>query len=64
VDGVAAEEVRDYLKAHFPHLRQVLLQEHYKPQLVKQVLIPKPGGGARMVGIPTVVDRSIQQALL
>jgi group II intron reverse transcriptase/maturase len=64
VDGMAVEELRDYLKTHWPQIREELLQGQYKPQPVKQVMIPKPGGGTRMLGIPTVVDRFIQQALL
>jgi RNA-directed DNA polymerase len=64
VDGMAVEELRDYLKTHWPGVREKLLQGQYKPQPVKQVMIPKPGGGTRMLGIPTVLDRFIQQALL
>jgi RNA-directed DNA polymerase len=64
VDGMTVEELRDYLKTHWPQIRKELLQGHYKPQPVEQVLIPKPGGGTRMLGIPTVVDRFVQQALL
>jgi len=64
VDGMAVEELRDYLKTHWPGVREELLQGQYKPQPVKQVMIPKPGGGTRMLGIPTVLDRLIQQALL
>ena len=64
VDGMAVEELRDYLKTHWPGVREELLQVQYKPQPVKQVMIPKPGGGTRMLGIPTVLDRLIQQALL
>ena len=64
MDGMAVEELRDYLKTHWLGIREELLQGHYKPQPVKQVLIPKPGGGTRMLGIPTVLDRFIQQALL
>jgi RNA-directed DNA polymerase len=64
VDGMVVEEIRDYLKTHWPQIREELLQGQYNPQPVKQVLIPKPGGGTRMLGIPTVLDRFIQQALL
>ena len=53
-----------YLKAHWPRIRQALLDGSYKPQPVKRVTIPKPGGGERHLGIPTVLDRLIQQALL
>jgi group II intron reverse transcriptase/maturase len=64
VDGMAVEELRVYLKTHWSGIREELLQGQYKPQPVKQVMIPKPGGGTRMLGIPTVLDRFIQQALL
>jgi len=64
VDRMPVEELRDYLKTHWSGIREELLQGQYKPQPVKQVMIPKPGGGTRMLGIPTVLDRFIQQALL
>ena len=64
IDGMTVEELKNYLKVHWPEIREQLLQGQYSPQPVKQVLIPKPGGGTRMLGIPTVVDRFIQQALL
>ena len=64
IDGITVDELRDYLKDHWLEIREQLLEGHYMPQPVKQVVIPKPGGGTRMLGIPTVVDRFIQQALL
>ena len=64
IDGMTVGELKEHLKAHWPRLREQLLQGEYKPQPVKQVMIPKPGGGTRQLGIPTVVDRFIQQALL
>ena len=64
IDGMTVEELKNYLKVHWPEIREQLLQGQYSPQPVKQVLIPKRGGGTRMLGIPTVVDRFIQQALL
>ena len=64
IDGITVEELKDYLREHWPKIREQLLHGQYKPQPVKQVMIPKPGGGTRMLGIPTVVDRFIQQALL
>jgi group II intron reverse transcriptase/maturase len=64
IDGMTVGELKEHLKAHWPGLREQLLQGDYKPQPVKQVMIPKPGGGTRQLGIPTVVDRFIQQALL
>jgi RNA-directed DNA polymerase len=64
VDGMAVEELPGYLKAHWPEIREALLAGRYQPQPVKRVEIPKPGGGVRKLGIPTVLDRFIQQALL
>ncbi len=62
VDGVRVEQLKAYLKQHWPTLKQQLLDGHYQPQPVCKVEIPKPGGGKRMLGIPTVIDRLIQQA--
>jgi len=64
VDGRTVEQTGEYLKAHWPVIRQSLLQGTYRPSPVRRVGIPKPGGGMRELGIPTVVDRLIQQALL
>jgi len=64
IDGMTVDELKDYLNTHWSEIREQLLEGHYTPQPVKQVLIPKPGGGSRMLGIPTVLDRFIQQALL
>lgn len=64
VDGMRVNELKEYLKAHWPGIREQLLGGRYRPQSVKQVQIPKPGGGTRTLGIPTVLDRFIQQALL
>lgn len=64
VDGMTTHELGDYLKEHWPKIREQLLQGIYVPQPVKRVDIPKPGGGVRKLGIPTVVDRFIQQAVL
>jgi RNA-directed DNA polymerase len=64
IDEMTVDELKDYLNAHWPEIREQLLEGHYMPQPVKQVQIPKPGGGIRMLGIPTVLDRFIQQALL
>jgi len=64
IDGMQVEDLGEYLKDHWPGIRQELLCGQFKPQPVKRVMIPKPGGGERMLGIPTVVDRFIQQALL
>jgi len=64
VDGMTVNQLKDHLRVHWPEMRPQLLDGQYTPQPVKQVLIPKPDGGSRTLGIPTVVDRFIQQALL
>src|SRR5207248_8780903 len=64
VDGMRVEELRGYLKPHWPRLREQLLSGTYQPQPVRRVEIPKAGGGMRKLGIPTAVDRFIQQAML
>lgn len=64
VDGLTVDELPAYLKQHWPALREQLLTGRYQPSVVKRVEIPKPGGGVRMLGIPTVLDRFIQQAVL
>jgi len=64
VDNMTVAQLRDYLREHWPRIREELLAGSYQPQPVLKVEIPKPGGkGMRMLGIPTVVDRLIQQAL-
>jgi RNA-directed DNA polymerase len=64
VDGMAVRELPDYLKGHWPTIREQLLSGTYRPQPVKRVEIDKPGGGVRKLGVPTVLDRFIQQAVL
>ena len=64
VDGMTVAELSAYLKQEWPRLKDELLDGRYQPQPVKRVEIPKPGGGVRALGIPTVVDRFIQQAIL
>lgn len=64
VDGMTTTELRGWLREHWPRLRLQLLDGSYRPQPVRCVSIPKPNGGQRELGIPTVVDRFIQQALL
>src|SRR6266849_4492487 len=64
VDGMTIEEAKGYLREHWPDIRCQLLQGTYQPQPVKRVEIPKPEGGVRKLGVPCVVDRLIQQALL
>ena len=64
VDGMTVEQLPAYLKQHWPIIREQLLRGTYKPQSVKRVEIPKPDGGMRKLGIPTVLDRFIQQAVM
>ena len=64
IDGMTVDQLPGHLKEHWPRTRELLLQGRYKPQPVKRVEIPKPSGGIRKLGIPTVLDRFIQQALL
>jgi RNA-directed DNA polymerase len=64
VDGMTVEDLPEYLKQHWPAIREQLLNGTYKPQLIKRVEIPKPDGGVRKLGIPTVLDRLIQQAVM
>jgi len=64
IDGMTVEELPGHLRVHWPRLREELLAGRYRPQPVRRVAIPKPGGGERELGIPTVLDRFIQQALL
>ena len=64
VDGMTIDEAKDYLREHWPSIRSQLLDGSYQPQPVKRVEIPKPDGGVRKLGVPCVVDRLIQQALL
>lgn len=64
IDGMTVEDLSAHLRVHWPAIREDLLAGRYQPQPVKRVAIPKPGGGERELGIPTVLDRFIQQALL
>ena len=64
VDGMTIDAAEDYLREHWPNIRSQLLSGTYQPQPVKRVEIPKPDGGVRKLGVPCVVDRLIQQALL
>ena len=64
VDGMTVNELPDYLMDHWPTIRVQLLNGIYQPQPVKRVEIPKPGGGVRKLGVPTCLDRFIQQAVL
>ncbi len=64
IDGMTVEELPDYLAQHWPAIREQLLSGSYRPQPVRRVEIPKPDGGVRQLGIPTVLDRLIQQAVM
>ncbi|UWU89429.1 group II intron reverse transcriptase/maturase [Bradyrhizobium sp. CB1015] len=64
VDGMTVGELPGYLKEHWPTIRAQLLEGTYKPQSVRRVEIPKASGGLRLLGIPTVLDRFIQQAAM
>ena len=64
IDGMTVEQLPAYLKKHWPTIREQLLSGTYKPQPVKRVEIPKPDGGMRKLGIPTVLDRFIQQVVM
>lgn len=64
VDRMTVDELTDYLREHWPEIREQLLSGTYEPQPVLRVEIPKPAGGVRKLGIPVVVDRWIQQAVM
>lgn len=63
IDGMRVEELRPYLREHWLEIRITLDQQTYKPSPVRRVEIPKPDGGVRLLGIPTVLDRFLQQAI-
>lgn len=63
VDGIGVSEFKEHLKQHWPTIKAKLLAGSYIPPAVRRVEIPKPQGGVRMLGIPTLTDRLIQQAL-
>jgi RNA-directed DNA polymerase len=64
VDRMTVDQLGDYLRQHWPVIREQLLNGTYEPKPVKRVEIPKPEGGVRKLGIPTVLDRFIQQAVM
>src|SRR5438445_6141500 len=64
VDGMTVIGIKDYLKQHWPAIREQLLNGTYEPKPVRRVEIRKPDGGVRKLGIPTVLDRFIQQAVM
>src|SRR6266849_6602395 len=63
MDGITVNQLDDYLIQHWPAIGEQLLSRTYKPKPVKRVEIPKPDGGVRKLGIPTVLDRFVQQAV-
>lgn len=63
VDGLTVLELKPWLQAHWPKIKQALLAGEYMPAAVRKVEIPKPQGGVRILGIPTALDRLIQQGL-
>jgi len=63
IDGMSVDELPDFLRQHWPKIRQQLIDGRYRPKPVKRVEIPKPDGRKRKLGIPTVLDRMIQQAI-
>jgi RNA-directed DNA polymerase len=63
IDGMQTDELRDYLDANWQTLKTNILEGNYRAQAVRKVEIPKPQGGMRMLGIPTVKDRLLQQAI-
>ena len=64
VDRMTVQQLPEYLKEHWPAIREQLRSGTYQPEPVKRVEIPKPDGGVRKLGIPTVLDRFIQQAVM
>lgn len=63
IDGMTVADLKGWLRLHWPEVKEALLEGRYQPMAVRGVEIPKPNGGKRQLGIPTVVDRLIQQAL-
>jgi len=64
IDGMKVEDLRDYMNANWTSIKQSILERSYKPAPVRRVEIPKPNGGVRKLGIPTVVDRTVQQSIV
>ncbi len=63
IDGITVEEIDGYLKENWVEIREKIRKRKYRPQPVRRVEIPKPNGGVRNLGIPTVIDRIIEQAI-
>ncbi len=63
IDGMSTKELRPWLHDHWPEIRSALEAGTYRPQSVRRVMIPKPSGGMRKLGVPAAVDRLICQAI-
>ena len=64
IDGMKVEDLRDYMNANWKSIKQSILERSYNPAPVRRVEIPKPNGGVRKLGIPTVVDRTLHQSIV
>ena len=64
IDGMTVNEMLPYLKEHGEELKKQIRSGKYKPQPVRRVEIPKPDGGVHQLGVPTVIDRMVQQAMV
>lgn len=64
IDGMKVEDLRDYMNSNWTGIRESILERSYRPAPVRRVEIPKPNGGVRKLGIPTVVDRTLQQSIV
>ena len=64
IDGMSVEELRDYMNANWTSIKESILAREYRPKPVRRVEIPKPNGGVRKLGIPSVVDRVLQQSIV
>ncbi len=64
IDGMKVEELRDYMNANWTSIKKSILERRYMSAPVRRVEIPKPNGGVRKLGIPTVVDRTLQQSIV
>ena len=64
IDGMTVDEVRAYMNENWESIRESILAREYRPQPVRRVEIPKPNGGVRKLGIPSVIDRVLQQSIV
>ena len=63
IDGITTDQIDEYLKINWVEIRDKIRKRKYQPEPVRRVEIPKPNGGVRNLGIPTVIDRIIEQAI-